>query len=1127
MSRCHAWQLVLLVLHLVVALAGGQSSMNQSFPMPTQVLSMACSCDVGGSGQGFSGHFDMCMKGTSTSCDICTHQKQCARVSTVVGDGIRAFLGDCRITPRNSSSQCYAGQDASLAFPTSIAADVEDNLYIADFGNNRVRRWDKTTDTITTIAGSGEIGFSGDGGPARFARLRQPEGIAVKPGVPADRLEVYFSDFKNQRIRRLTLRNGAWYIDTVAGTGVKGDAGPGCDAGCNATAEAMLYNPRALAFSSVQDLFIADSGNRKVRKLTPEGVFSTLVGVSSRAPVASDIPAPASIMLPGHYQQPSMNISIGTLYFLNIDHDDNLWFIDGPPTRFWKTPLYPKTEIALSGSSGRMLEFYLHSFYRTPPERLSKQASAAEGLQVWGPLLLNESRGEEHYHVQTVGNSEWVYGAGKTGNWCQERNRELCPPAVAQDISLGGVNGFCFDAANNIYISDTEASEIVHLDKQPGNMIATRTTVQRVRLTTRNCRCFKYWFDPNTVGAVHPAILSDPMAASLCRENQEAVAAFLADLPPNMAASLEIPPCETDNYCAPDAGGLERCFIDRSTTGPCSAEQGFCSRPGLKVNFQALPLTAVLSGEDRIVRKLPLNQENLTYFASLLSEDLWVSASAAGPLVPASMRPFADTTQVLGFVAKDPLPEQCSEPCCELPLLSGVQSSSGSSAGRDCQLRDKQDLEILDTFFANHTTVTLLVGVLDAMVMTPGADEDDGPDEGQRAVEREDCEERCMLDDSCKSYMVPFNVTSGQPAESGLCIFFRKNFPYHIYTFSRTDVSSDVASHRSSYRGPLSPYARLFNMNSNIGLYATADGHHMPDLLPNGGPVWSYALNLVECQDLCTRTVDCFAIAYPGCYLLNNSNISSQSQDILVAPDRMAVKTIVYVKKYLDQKVEGVVGSPQVYTFNGDDTIRDTYLNKPSACVVDSKGDVSFADVWNQRIRKITGYSLDCVFALDSGRHAYISATEESRRNCTSSPGMTELYARMQREVVEQRSLATVKAELCNYVPVVDPGYLETNNTMVLCTLCSSLWAAGNPQRPEICPSEELCYCASSIMEVIKTDVFKLCPLQNAYHDRWHLWISSFLHCLTEEPSSAVYLQNVTERGRLESQLQSWSRRRR
>jgi len=148
-----------------------------------------------------------------------------------------------------------AATGARLEMPSALALDSKGNLYIADAGNNRVRLVDAHTGTITTTAGSQDIyGYGGDGGPAVRARLSLPSGVAVDKGG-----NLYVADTGNSRVRKVS-RDGV--ITTIAGSGAPGLEGDG-----GLASVAQLFAPRGLAIDLAGDLYIADTGNHRVRKL--------------------------------------------------------------------------------------------------------------------------------------------------------------------------------------------------------------------------------------------------------------------------------------------------------------------------------------------------------------------------------------------------------------------------------------------------------------------------------------------------------------------------------------------------------------------------------------------------------------------------------------------------------------------------------------------------------------------------------------------------------------------------------------------------------------------------------------------------------------------------------------------
>jgi hypothetical protein len=148
--------------------------------------------------------------------------------------------------------------------PGGIAIDARGNIYIADPDDHYVFVFKGTGET-TVVAGSGKQGWSGDGGPATSARLSFPEGVAIDAAG-----NLYISDHGNGRIRRVTAGG---VIDTVAGTGKWGFSGDGASA-----KSARLNGPQGLAVDAKGNLFIADLFNGRVRKVSPDGIINTVVG---------------------------------------------------------------------------------------------------------------------------------------------------------------------------------------------------------------------------------------------------------------------------------------------------------------------------------------------------------------------------------------------------------------------------------------------------------------------------------------------------------------------------------------------------------------------------------------------------------------------------------------------------------------------------------------------------------------------------------------------------------------------------------------------------------------------------------------------------------------------------------
>src|SRR2546427_399671 len=164
---------------------------------------------------------------------------------------------------------------AQLYAPTGVAVDGAGDLFIADTGNHRIRKV-APAGTITTVAGIGMRGLSGDGGPAASAQLYDPADVAVDGAG-----NLFIADSGNQRIRKVSP---AGTITTVAGIGkpefhsglllaipgFSGDGGP--------ATSAQLNGPVRVAVDGAGNLFIADSGNQRIRKVSPAGTITTVAG---------------------------------------------------------------------------------------------------------------------------------------------------------------------------------------------------------------------------------------------------------------------------------------------------------------------------------------------------------------------------------------------------------------------------------------------------------------------------------------------------------------------------------------------------------------------------------------------------------------------------------------------------------------------------------------------------------------------------------------------------------------------------------------------------------------------------------------------------------------------------------
>ncbi len=169
-------------------------------------------------------------------------------ISTVAGNGTFGFNGDGGLAT-----------DAWMRDPVGVALDSAGNLFITDQNNQRIRRVDAATGTMSTVAGSGTFGFGGDGGLATDASLSRPTGVALDSAG-----NLFIADQSNQRVRRVDAATGI--MTTVAGDGTFGYTGDG-----GLATDACLKNPAGVALDSAGNLFIADQSNHRIRHVASSG----------------------------------------------------------------------------------------------------------------------------------------------------------------------------------------------------------------------------------------------------------------------------------------------------------------------------------------------------------------------------------------------------------------------------------------------------------------------------------------------------------------------------------------------------------------------------------------------------------------------------------------------------------------------------------------------------------------------------------------------------------------------------------------------------------------------------------------------------------------------------------------
>jgi sugar lactone lactonase YvrE len=323
-------------------------------------------------------------------------------VTTVAGNGANGFSGDGG-----------AATSAKLSYPQSVAVDAGGNLYIVDGNNNRIRKVSASDGTISTFAGTGGCCSSGDGGPATSAQLSYPQAVATDGSG-----NVYIADA--QRIRKV---DAGGTITTVAGTyyGFAGDGG--------AATSAQLRNPTGIAVSASGDLYIADGGNNRIRKVTAsDGHIQTIVGGGSPG-FAGDNGAATS----AQFAFPQG---------VAVDLASNVYIADQSNHRIRKVaPDGTVSTVAGTGTAG-------FSGDGGPATSAFLSYPNAVAVDASGNLFISDASNYRIRKVTPGGTITTVAGNGV----CCGFNGDGGPATAAQ---LNYSNGLAIDASGVLYIADT------------------------------------------------------------------------------------------------------------------------------------------------------------------------------------------------------------------------------------------------------------------------------------------------------------------------------------------------------------------------------------------------------------------------------------------------------------------------------------------------------------------------------------------------------------------------------------------------------------------------------------------------------------------------------------------------
>jgi sugar lactone lactonase YvrE len=320
-------------------------------------------------------------------------------------------------------------RNGTVFAPGNIAFDNAGNLYIADSGNQRVRQI-SIQGAISTIAGVGSAGYSGDGGQAVAAALSDPLGIAVYGG------DVFIADRNNHRVRRIT----SGVISTFAGNGQGGFGGDGGLANA-----AQLAYPSGLAVDRNGNLFIADSGNARVRKVSPSGIITTIAG-TSQAGFSGD---------GGKASQAMLNDPTAVA----VDSSGNVYIVDTGNNRVRR--------VDLSGSISTVAGNGTASYGGVggPATSASLNSPLAATVDSVGNLYIADTQSSRILRVNSDGMISVFAGTGESGfsgDGGQAVNAQIQFPA-----------GLAIDSFGNVFFSDRDNNRIREVLVRPPSFSAT------------------------------------------------------------------------------------------------------------------------------------------------------------------------------------------------------------------------------------------------------------------------------------------------------------------------------------------------------------------------------------------------------------------------------------------------------------------------------------------------------------------------------------------------------------------------------------------------------------------------------------------------------------------------------
>lgn len=336
-------------------------------------------------------------------------------IATIAGTGTPGFSGDGG-----------PGVKAEIDNPYGLTIGPDGGLYFCEIGNHRVRRLDLKTQVISTVAGSGQKGYAGDGGQALAAAMNEPYEVRFDR-----RGNMFFAEMQNHVVRRVDARTHV--ISTVAGTGAAGFGGDGGPA-----VKAQLRQPHSIAFDPQGRLLICDIGNLRIRRVDLEtGIIETWAGTGERKPTPDGAPI-AGTPLNGPRA-------------ITVDPDGNLYLVlrEGNAVYRMDTRAGKIYHVAGTGATGGVLGENGDG----GPAKLAR-LSGPKGI-AWAPggsLYLADTESHTIRRIDLKsGVIATVVGTGQRGDG---------PDGEARQCRLSRPHGIFVSSAGTVYVADSESHRI-------------------------------------------------------------------------------------------------------------------------------------------------------------------------------------------------------------------------------------------------------------------------------------------------------------------------------------------------------------------------------------------------------------------------------------------------------------------------------------------------------------------------------------------------------------------------------------------------------------------------------------------------------------------------------------------